>query len=57
MDTVAMLTPLETITKYPGPWFVWILPMLGALSMPLINKYFGHKVRDYAAVAWGLIVK
>ena len=54
METVAMLTPLETILKYPGPWLAWILPMLGALSMPLINKWFGHKIRDYAAVAWGL---
>jgi len=54
METVALLTPLETVLKYPGPWLAWILPMLGALSMPLINKWFGHKIRDYAAVVWGL---
>jgi NADH-quinone oxidoreductase subunit L len=52
MDTVALLTPLEIILKYPGPWLAWILPMIGALSMPLIERWFGHKIRDYAAVAW-----
>jgi NADH-quinone oxidoreductase subunit L len=52
MDPVAAMTPLETIMKYPGPWLAWILPMIGALSMPLFAR-LGHKVRDYAAVAWG----
>jgi len=52
MDPVsAAATPLEIILKYPGPWLAWILPMIGALSMPLLNR-FGHKVRDYGAVAW-----
>jgi NADH-quinone oxidoreductase subunit L len=46
------MTPLETIMKYPGPWLAWILPMVGALSMPLFAR-LGHKIRDYAAVAWG----
>jgi NADH-quinone oxidoreductase subunit L len=52
MDPVAAATtPLEIILKYPGPWFAWILPMIGALSMPLLNR-LGNKVRDYGAVAW-----
>jgi NADH-quinone oxidoreductase subunit L len=53
MDPVAAMTPLETIMNYPGPWLAWILPMIGALSMPLFER-LGHKIRDYAAVAWGL---
>jgi len=52
METVALLTPLELFLKYPGPWLAWILPMIGALSMPLIERWFGHKIRDYAAVVW-----
>jgi len=45
------MAPLETILHYPGPWLCWILPLVGALLMPLLNK-LGHKVRDYAAVAF-----
>jgi len=52
MDPVAAMTPLETIMRYPGPWLAWILPMIGALTMPLFAR-LGHKIRDYAAVAWG----
>jgi hypothetical protein len=46
MDPVPLMTPIEVILKYPGPWLAWILPMIGALSMPLLER-FGHKVRDY----------
>jgi NADH-quinone oxidoreductase subunit L len=53
MDPIAAMTPLETIMKYPGPWLAWILPMIGALSMPLFAR-LGDKIRDYAAVGWGL---
>ncbi len=53
MNPVAALTPLETLLKYPGPWLAWILPMIGALTMPLFGR-LGDKIRDYAAVAWGL---
>ena len=53
MDPLAAMTPLEVIMKYPGPWLAWILPMIGALSMPLFER-FGNKIRDYAAVGWGL---
>ena len=55
MDPVAAMTPLETIMKYPGPFLAWILPMIGAISMPLFER-LGHKIRDYAAVAWGILV-
>ena len=51
MDPAAAMAPLEVILKYPGPWLAWILPMIGALSMPLLSR-FGPKVRDYGAVAW-----
>ena len=51
MDPTAAMAPLDVILKYPGPWLAWILPMIGALSMPLLSK-FGPKVRDYGAVAW-----
>jgi NADH-quinone oxidoreductase subunit L len=54
MDPVSAMTPLETILRYPGPWLCWILPMIGALSMPLLAR-FSHKVRDYGAVAWALL--
>ena len=51
MEPTAAMAPLEVILKYPGPWLAWILPMIGALSMPLLSR-FGSKVRDYGAVAW-----
>src|SRR4030042_2776660 len=41
--------PVEIISEYWGPWLCWILPIIGALLMPLIAK-LGDKVRDYAAV-------
>ena len=43
------MSALETIMQYPWPWLVWIIPMLGAVLMPLIAK-LGDKLRDYAAV-------
>jgi len=53
IDPVAALTPLETFMKYPAPWLAWLLPIIGALTMPLFAR-LGNKIRDYAAVAWGL---
>jgi NADH-quinone oxidoreductase subunit L len=47
------LTPLEIILTYPGAWLCWILPIVGALLMPLFAK-LGDKIRDYAAVGFGL---
>ncbi len=55
MDPVAAMTPLETILKYPGPWLCWIIPMIGALMIPLISKYMGEKNRDYAAVVFAFL--
>ena len=45
------MEPLEIISEYWGPWLCWILPIIGALLMPLIAK-LGDKVRDYAAVVF-----
>lgn len=42
---------IEALLNYPGPWLSWISPIIGALLMPLISR-LGHKVRDYAAVAF-----
>ncbi|RLI09850.1 NADH-quinone oxidoreductase subunit L [Candidatus Bathyarchaeota archaeon] len=53
MDPVAAASPLEIILKYPGPWLSWILPIIGALLMPLLGR-INHKLRDYAAVAFAL---
>ncbi|MFQ6053874.1 MAG: NADH-quinone oxidoreductase subunit L, partial [Candidatus Bathyarchaeia archaeon] len=50
MDPVAA-TPLEALLGYPGPWLCWILPIIGALLMPLLGRV-SHKLRDYAAVAF-----
>ena len=46
--------PLEVIAEYPGPWLCWLLPILGALSMPLLER-LGHRVRDYAAVLFAFL--
>ena len=51
MEPVSALTPLEIILHHPGPWLCWVLPMIGALLMPLIGR-LNHKIRDYAAVAF-----
>jgi len=48
---VSPIEPLEIIAQYWGPWLCWILPIVGALLMPLIAK-LGDRVRDYAAVAF-----
>lgn len=43
-------TGLDAIMQNPGAWLSWLIPIAGALLMPLIAKA-GNKVRDYAAVA------
>ncbi len=48
------MSAIETIMNYPWPWLCWILPMLGAVLMPLIAK-LGDKVRDYAAIAFAAL--
>jgi len=47
------LGPLDIILENPGPWLAWIVPIIGALLMPLFSK-LGSRVRDYAAVAFAL---
>ena len=44
---------IETIMHYPGPFLAWMLPIFGALMMPVLGK-INNKVRDYGAVAFGL---
>jgi NADH-quinone oxidoreductase subunit L len=43
------MTPLEIILEYPWPWLSWIIPVFGAVLMPLFGK-IDHKLRDYGAV-------
>ena len=45
----AKLAGLDAIMQNPGAWLCFLIPLAGALLMPLIAKA-GHKVRDYAAV-------
>ncbi|MBS7652501.1 NADH-quinone oxidoreductase subunit L [Candidatus Bathyarchaeota archaeon] len=42
---------IEALLNHPGPWLSWILPITGALLMPLLTR-LGHRIRDYAAVAF-----
>jgi NADH-quinone oxidoreductase subunit L len=46
----APVNGLEQFMSNPGAWLCWLIPIAGALLMPVIAKG-GHKVRDYAAVA------
>ena len=43
---------IETISHYPGPFLAWMLPIIGALTMPILGK-ISNKIRDYGAVAFG----
>jgi len=43
------MSALEIILEYPGPFLAWMLPMVGALLMPVLGRV-NHKVRDYGAV-------
>ena len=45
------MSALSIILEHPGPFLAWILPMLGAVMMPLLAK-IDDKVRDYGAVAF-----
>lgn len=49
----AQVTGWEAFTGNPWPWLCFLIPMAGALLMPLIAKA-GNKVRDYAAVLFAL---
>ncbi len=43
------MSPLEIILENPWPWLSWILPVVGAVLMPVLGK-IDHKLRDYGAV-------
>lgn len=43
--------PLEIILENPGPWLCWILPIVGAVLMPLLGR-INQRLRDIAAVAF-----
>ncbi len=45
--------PLDTIMQNPGAWLSFLIPIAGALLMPLLAKG-GHRFRDYAAVVFAL---
>ena len=43
------MTVLETLIEYPGPFLAWMLPMVGAMLMPVFGR-INQKLRDYGAV-------
>ncbi|MFH0849496.1 MAG: NADH-quinone oxidoreductase subunit L [Candidatus Bathyarchaeota archaeon] len=43
------MSALETFLEYPGPFLTWMLPIIGAIMMPILGK-IDHKLRDYGAV-------
>ena len=45
----AKVSGFDGIMQNPGAWLCFLIPLAGALLMPLIAKA-GHKVRDYTAV-------
>jgi NADH-quinone oxidoreductase subunit L len=53
----APVNGLESFMQNPGAWLCWLIPIAGALLMPVIAKG-GHKVRDYVAViiAFGAVI-
>jgi NADH-quinone oxidoreductase subunit L len=53
----AHVTGWEALMANPWPWLCFLIPLVGALLMPLIAKA-GNKVRDYAAVvfAFGAVI-
>lgn len=46
--------PLEIILNYPWPWLAFILPVIGALLMPVLGR-INHKLRDYGAVFFAFL--
>lgn len=45
---------LEIILEHPGPWLAWLIPMIGALLMPILGK-IDDKLRDYSAVGFSFL--
>ncbi len=42
---------IEIIMEHPWPFLAWMLPIFGALMMPILGR-INNKVRDYGAVAF-----
>ena len=45
------MSVIEIIMEHPWPFLAWMLPIFGALMMPVLGK-ISNKVRDYGAVAF-----
>ena len=46
-----LMSPIEVFMHNPAPWLAWIIPVIGALLMPVLGKV-NHKIRDYGAVVF-----
>ena len=46
--------PLEIILNYPWPWLAFLLPVIGALLMPVLGR-INEKARDYGAVFFAFL--
>ena len=42
---------IEIIMHHPWPFLAWMLPIFGAMMMPILDRV-SHKVRDYGAVVF-----
>jgi len=51
-ETVATETGMALVMKYWPAFFCWLIPMVGAVLMPVFAK-FGNKFRDLMAVVFG----
>jgi NADH-quinone oxidoreductase subunit L len=43
------MNPIEIIMEHPGPWLSWMLPIIGAILMPIFGR-INEKLRDYSAI-------
>lgn len=43
------MSVIDTIMANPAPFLVWMMPIIGALMMPILGK-INDKIRDYGAV-------
>ena len=48
------MSVIEIILNYPGPFLAWMLPIIGAILMPILGK-IDHKIRDYGAVFFAFL--
>ncbi len=42
------MNAIDIIVREPGPWLSWMLPMIGAILMPVLGR-LNSKLRDYSA--------